>query len=225
VSEPRGPAPEEGGDSRPIVSPAAAPATHARWSRLTGPAGIALVLVSALRWVLADWVTPFGWALIAAATWAFALFTVVAVFATRRTLADEPPRPVRPALLVVAAALLAIYGPWMELDTQARWRLLRGSRERALEWVAATRAAPAADGHVRLPPGLRIASVTGGEVRLGRTDSPESLEVLFYIYRGVPDGYAGFLHVSGDLAPHAFRGDSLLLARPMAPRWYLIAAR
>lgn len=192
--------------------------------RLAIPVAFALVLVSALRWVLADLVTPTGWALLAIATWAVALITAVGALATRRATGDGPPRPATPAILIVGAALLAIYGPWAELDLQARWRLLGGLRERTLEWVRTARPEPGPRGGVALPRELRWASATGGEIRMGRTEA-DSLAILFFTYRGVPSGWAGFLSAPSGHDPGTFAGDTLLLVRAMAPGWYFVAAR
>src|SRR6185436_10340355 len=130
-----------------------------RWSRLAVPAGLLLVAVSALRWVLADLITPFGWALLAIASWAGALFTALAIVMFRRASPDGPPRPAAPALFIVIGAMLAIYGPWAELDLQARWRLQRATRERAIEWIDSTRPEPGVGGRVPLPAHLRSSSI------------------------------------------------------------------
>jgi len=195
-----------------------------RWSRLAVPAGLLLVAVSALRWVLADLITPFGWALLAIASWAGALFTALAIVMFRRASPDGPPRPAAPALFIVIGAMLAIYGPWAELDLQARWRLQRATRERAIEWIDSTRPEPGVGGRVPLPAHLRSSSITGGEVRVSWTES-DSVAVLFYTYRGVPTGWAGFLYTPSELEPAHFGGDELLHVRPMAPRWFFVAAR
>lgn len=185
---------------------------------------LALVLISALRWVLADLITPFGWALLAVAGWAAALLTAIAILATRRVPEGGPPRPAAPALLIVGAALLAIYGPWPELDLQARWRLQRDVRERTIEWVTSARPVPGERGRVPLPRELRAASATGGDIRIGRTES-DTAAVLFFTYRGVPTGWAGFLNAPSGKDPWSFAGDTLLHVRAMAPRWYFVAAR
>lgn len=193
-------------------------------ARFALPVAVAMVLVSALRWAIADWLTPFGWGLIAVAVWAAALFTAIAILVARKVPDGAPPRPTAPALLIVGGALLAIYGPWAELDLRARWSLQRGARERAVEWIRAERPAPDPRGRVELPSELRQASATGGDVRVARTDA-DSAAVLFFTYRGVPSGYAGFLHVPSGRVPGRFAGDRLLHVRAMAPGWYFVAAR
>ena len=198
--------------------------TTARWSRLAVPAGLLLIAVSALRWVLADVITPMGWALLAIGSWAFALFTALAIIIRRRPAQDGAPRPARSVMFILLGALLAIYGPWSELDLQARWRLQSGVRERALEWVRTTRPEPGVGGRVLLPRDLRSASTTGGEIRLSWT-AADTQAVLFYTYRGLPTGWAGFLYAPSTRPPDHFGGDELLFVRPMAPRWWFVAAR
>lgn len=194
------------------------------YSRLALPFAIALVLVSALRWVLADLISPFGWALLAIATWAGALLTALAILILRRAPEGGVSRPAAPALLVVLGALLAIYGPWAELDLQGRWKLLRGVRERSIEWVKLSQPTPDDRGRVLLPSELRAASATGGEIRVGWTES-DSQAVLFYTYRGVPTGWAGFLNAPSERAPAYFAGDTLMHVRAMTPGWFFVAAR
>lgn len=227
----------DGGDPRPgpvaggpaeTAAPGDAPAPLAAGSpgftRLALPFALALVLLSALRWVLADLISPFGWALLAIVTWAGGLLTALAILLSRRAPEGGAPRPATPALLIVLGALLAIYGPWAELDLQARWKLQRGVRERTIDWVRASHPAPGERGRMPLPRELRSASATGGEIRVGRTES-DSQAVLFYTYRGVPTGWAGFLHAPSRKPPVAFAGDTLLHVRAMEPGWYFVAAR
>lgn len=217
-------APEPDAGGLPPATGSSSGMTSQRLARLALPLALALVLLSALRWVLADLVTPFGWALLAIGAWVSAILAAVAILMLRRAPEGETPRSAAPALLIVLGGLIAMYGPWAELDLQARWKLLGGLRGQTLAWVRAERPTPGDHGRVKLPAAFRPASATGGEIRVGRTEH-DTLAVLFFTYRGVPSGWAGFLNAPSGKAPVSFAGDSLLHVRSMAPGWYFVAAR
>lgn len=207
----------------PPGPPPAAPAWLAPLaSRLALLLGVFVVLVSALQWVIADLLGPFGMVTLSMAAWPLLLVSLLlsglAFVLSRR---PNGGRETRPLLLSLLTFGLVVFVPWTWLDLETRWRLLAAPRARV---VAMVREGRLGHGVQRLPAELRAASAGGGEVRVGEVPG-DSSAVMFYTYRGPSGHWSGFLHTTLDTPPISLGGDSLFQVVPRAPHWYFVASR
>jgi hypothetical protein len=190
--------------------------------RLALIAGVFLVAVSALQWVIADGFGPLAMMVLSMTAWPLMLVSLtlsgLAFVLVRR---DGTRRETRPLLVSLVTLGLVTFVPWTWIDLELRWRLLAASRERV---VTRVRAGELGAGEQALPAGLAGASAGGGRVSVG--DVPgDPHSVRFYTFRA-PDGHwSGFLYTALDRAPLMSGRDTLFQAVARAPHWYFVASR
>jgi hypothetical protein len=190
--------------------------------RLALLAGMFVVVVSALQWVIADLLGSLAMMTLSMAAWPLLLVSLLLSGLTfvlsRRAHGGRETRPLLVSLLTFG---LVVFVPWTWLDLEARWRLLGTPREGA---VAMVRDGRLTRGAQRLPPGLRAASAGGGVVVVG--DVPgDSLSVRFYTFRGQQGHWSAFLYTALDRSPAMSGDDTLLQVVTRAPHWYFVASK
>jgi hypothetical protein len=194
----------------------------ARGTRGCMAAAVAVLGLTIMQWVLADWLTPF----VVPFAWLAAglVFAVCAVWAAIQAMISRG-RTWKPGAICVVTILLWGFAPftwwWVRLEYWSH----HDARERIVASVQDGSLAPNGDpGVIALGDNWPTVSRGGNDLFIERQS--EGTYILFFTFRGILDNYAGFLWVPAGGAPRRFRdlGESARTEIvPLEGRWFWVS--
>ncbi|WP_027409134.1 hypothetical protein [Anoxybacteroides tepidamans] len=173
------------------------------------------------QWAIIDVVTPFFtpflWLLVFGFFFITMVRTVIHLFKNKDW---------KPAAIHAVTILLLIFFPFTKITLNLDFRMNQQEREQVAKMVEKGELRPNVSGDatlIRLPKQYKQLSKGGGEIVIERKNG--KCMVLFFTFRGVLDGFSGFVYSPDDQPPakHDFAGDFKEIKR-MDRNWYWVAS-
>jgi len=187
------------------------------------PLCLALIALTALQWSLVDLLTPFLLAPLLIGLWALLILATVASLVMWLLMRPRRVATVLPLLICGLTLAVLVLVPFERISTALDFARHEAAREALVEQVVSGALEPDEHGLIALGSQAPLLSRGGNEVVVEEIGGEPY--VLFYTYRGAPDGYSGFLWVPSGGDPRRF-GDlgepHSSTVRPYGGHWYWV---
>ncbi|QJX80183.1 hypothetical protein [Priestia megaterium] len=194
---------------------------HSKLLILSFISSLLIILVTFFQWDLVDAITEFlmlpVWLVVYAFFIIITVCTLIHLFKTKKW---------QPLAIQLIAIVLWIYFPFNQVNLDLNFKMHQNKREEVaakIENRIIKPNVPHSPSLIQLPKDYRGLSKGGGEVVLETKGKTRS--ILFFTYRGMPDGFSGFVYNPNDDRPlkSDFDGDIKEIER-VHKNWYYVSS-
>lgn len=194
---------------------------HSKLLILSFISSLLVILVRLFQWDLVDAITEFlmlpVWLVV------YVFFIIVTVCTLINLFKNKKWQPLAIQLITIA---LWIYFPFNQVNLDLNFKMHQNKREEIaakIENRIIKPNVPDSPSLIQLPKEYKGLSKGGGEVVLETKGKAKS--ILFFTYRGMPDGFSGFVYNSSNDRPlkSDFDGDIKVIER-VHKNWYYVSS-
>ncbi|HKT24313.1 MAG TPA: hypothetical protein VJR04_06900 [Terriglobales bacterium] len=182
-----------------------------------------VLFVSAYRWTLVEYLTPFLEPLFEGVVVAFFFVALIwSLVHLIKHLKNEFTAAMLPLLVCLATAAIAVFVPFTALTTDLDFRFHFAARTAVVKDVLGGKYG--SGDLITLPPRLSYLSSDDGEIV--RFQDQDRVLILFFSFRGILNSFSGFVYSSNDTAPRSsdFGGNFVEVSR-LRKNWFWVASR
>ncbi|NGY88544.1 hypothetical protein F6Y05_36740 [Bacillus megaterium] len=194
---------------------------HSKFLILSFISSLLVILVRLFQWDLVDAITEF----LMLPVWLFVyvFFIIVTVCTVIHLFKNKKWRPLAIQLIAI---VMWIYFPFNQVNLDLNFKMHQNKREEIptkIENGVVKPNVPDSPSLIQLPKEDRVLSKGGGEVVLEPKGKIKS--ILFFTYRGMPDGFSGFVYSPNDVRPlkNDFDGNISEIER-VHKNWYYVSS-
>ncbi len=177
-----------------------------------------VILFEFFQWKIIDLITPF--LMLPVLLLVFGFFIVLTVLAAIALFKSKNWQPIA----IQAMTIILLFNiPFTQIVLDLDFKMNKSVREKIVQMVENGTLKPDESSLIQLPDKYRYLSSGGGEIVVEKSGG--SLSILFFTFRGVLDGFSGFIYSAGGQKPSkkAFDGDFKEIDK-LDKNWYFVSS-